>query len=292
MVKGSNPARHVRRPRGHDRCATLRCLYDFLNDPLGIFKDDPDGFGPSAEPRPVTLASSYLFEALEAIEAAGSSEALYAPAVRAAASRARESGWLLTVQRDAAELRIRYSRNAMLFAAFAAEAYVNEFIGQHFAGKDYDAVERFSTIDKYVLAPRTALGREVLPRDREPVQTLRKLFRHRDVLVHPKPGAGLPDQIRTTGYPRRIAADPVYNPSEAAAMVLAVAEAADIIVREGELGSGFDAHARVVIRGRAALERYASQATDALPPPDAPRHGTPLLTESGKAQASAGLGQP
>jgi hypothetical protein len=40
----------------------------------------------------------------------------------------------------------------MLFAAFAAEAYINEFIAEHFAGKDYEALEKLSTVDKYVLA--------------------------------------------------------------------------------------------------------------------------------------------
>jgi hypothetical protein len=124
------------------------------------------------------------------------------PEVRAAAPRARETGWVLTAQRDTAEQRIRFSRNAMLVAAFAPEAYINEFIAEHFAGKDYEAVEKLSTVDKYVLAPRTALGRDLFPRDREPAQTLRILVRQRDVLVHPKPDKGLPGTVRAEGYPR------------------------------------------------------------------------------------------
>ena len=275
------PAHRLRRRPA--TTAKLSCVYDFIDDPLGIFKDDPDWSSPAesgVEPRPRTLGSVYLFEAIDAIRDAGSTDTLYKPAVRAAAPRAREGGWVLLAQHDAAEQRIRFSRNAMLFAAFAAEAYVNEFNTQRFGGKDYEAVEKLSTVDKYVLAPRLALGRELFPRDREPLQRLRALFKHRDMLVHPKPEKGLPDSIRATGYPRVFEADPVYNPREAAAMVVAVAQAADTLVREGQLGSGFDAHAYVVIRGRAALERYASAATKGLPAPDAPPQVVPVLADA------------
>jgi hypothetical protein len=267
---------------GHVPLPTCVCVYDFIDDPLGLFKDDPDRFTPTADEaralaRPRTLGGSYLFEALDAIRDAGSSDMLYTSAVRAAAGRAREPGWVLTAQHDAAEQRIRFSRNAMLFAAFAAEAYINEFIAAHFTGKDYEAVEKLSTVDKYVLAPRTALGRDLFPRDREPAQTLRALFKQRDVLVHPKPEKGLPGTIRAAGYPRVVGADPIYNPRAAVTVVLAVAEAADTIVREGNLGNGFDAHAFVIVRGRAALERYARAATEALPAPDAAPRTVPLI---------------
>lgn len=267
-------------------------MYDFIKDPLGVFKDDPDGFGPTGDEarmlaRPRTLGGAYLFEAVNAIRDAGSTDTLYTPVVRAAAPRAREPGWVLTAQRDAAVQRIRFSRNAMLFAAFAAEAYINEFIAEHFGGKDYEAFEKLSTVDKFVLTPRAALGHDLFHRDREPAQTLRTLFKQRDVLVHPKPEKGLPGTIRAAGYPRVVAPDPTYNPHAAATMVLAVAAASKTLVRDGNLGNGFDAHASAIIRGRVALERYARTAADALPAPDAAPQTEPLI--AGESLARAGL---
>jgi hypothetical protein len=145
---------------------------------------------------------------------------------------------------------------------------------------------KLSTVDKYVLAPRTALGRDLFPRDREPAQTLRILFKQRDVLVHPKPENGLPGTVRAEGYPRGYRPDPTYNPNAAASMVLAVAAASDLIVREGHLGNGFDAHACVIIRGRAALDRYARTATEVLPAPDAAPQPELLIPDEPLVHAS------
>src|SRR3954469_20879218 len=81
---------------------------------------------------PKTLAGTYLGEAIEAIRNAGSADALFDHAIRSAAPADRERFWVAVATKAAVERRVNYSRAAMLFAAFAAEAYVNEFVAGHF----------------------------------------------------------------------------------------------------------------------------------------------------------------
>jgi hypothetical protein len=69
-------------------------------------------------------------------------------------------------------------------------------------------------------------------------------------------------------------------------MVLAVAAASDLFVREGHLGNGFDAHGCVIIRGRATLDRYARTATEALPAPDAAPQPELLIPDEPLVHAS------
>ena len=240
-----------------------------MEDPLGLFKDDPfPPAGPAPPRRPRTLAADYLTEAVDALRSACSPAALYDSLILAAAPRATEESWFLLAANQALERRVRFSRNAMLFSAFAAEAYINEFITQHSAGQDLAILDRLATVEKYVFAPRLLLGRSLFPRDQEPLQSLRALFRQRDVLVHPKPEKGVPEAVRAESRVEAYAADPMYNPSRAAGFLVAVAEAATVIVREGELGNGVDPHAQTVADGREDLLRSAAHATERLPRPD------------------------
>lgn len=222
-------------------------------------------------PRPRTLAGTYLAQAVSALRDSGSSDALYDDAFREAAAELRSKAWVLVAMSNALETRAGHSRSAILFAAFAAEAYVNEFVTKHFSGRDYETIDRLPPVEKYALAPRLALGREVFSRSQEPLQTLRELFRERDVLVHPKPEKGVTDR---PAWPHRgePPADPVYNPTNACRFIVAVADSAKTLVEEGGLGEGFDMHAHLVLTARDKLENFAAEVTERMTrPADEPR---------------------
>jgi hypothetical protein len=78
--------------------------------------------------------------------------------------------------------RVTYCRRALLFAAFAAEAYANDFFYDRWTGQDRDGLERLSTVDKYALLPALA-GAAVLDRGGEPLQRVKWLFDRRNELV-------------------------------------------------------------------------------------------------------------
>jgi hypothetical protein len=149
----------------------------------------------------------------------------------------------------------------MLFVAFAAEAYINEFIAAYFTGNDRNAIDRMPPAEKYTLAPRLALGKALFPRGVEPVQTIARLFKQRDLLVHPKPGRGLPE-------PDRWVADPVYNPAQAVIYLAHVASATKVLVRHTKAGDKVDLYAELILRGMKVFTDHASVATRQLPAPD------------------------
>ena len=145
-------------------------------------------------------------EGVEALELAGNADGIY-PAWYLDDARAAkaEDGDRLRQARDyAARERVKLSRRAILYSAFAAEAFVNEFMTMYFDGRDLETLDRLATVEKYVLVPRVALGETLFDRATEPTQTLRRLFALRSTLVHPKPGKRLP-------VPSPAAADPTFK---------------------------------------------------------------------------------
>ncbi|MGN6187368.1 MAG: hypothetical protein ACTHOE_00585 [Conexibacter sp.] len=177
----------------------------------------------------------------------------------------------MIASRDAARRRVRYSRAAILFAAFAAEAYINEFISAYAKGRDRDALDRLQPIAKYTLAPRLALARPLFRRDAEPLRTIADLFKQRDVLVHPKPGRGITE-------PSPWLADPLYNPLQATMYVVCVAAAARVLVLHIKTGDRIDMYAELIFRGAAYLSEYAETSSRQLAGPDSPP-APDLLTE-------------
>jgi hypothetical protein len=197
-----------------------------------------------------TMAGTHLGDSVRALRDSGSSDALFDPALRAAAPTDVDYEWF-SISRDEAEYeRVSYSRRALLFAAFAAEAYANDFLYERWEGQDRDALRRLPTVDKYVLLSQLA-GRSVpLTHGAEPIQTLKGLFQRRDELVHAAPrGEDL------TYHPEN------HNPSEAARCIVAVADAAARLFD--------DVHAKsvlgYVLAERQALLEYGARAADALP---------------------------
>jgi hypothetical protein len=217
----------------------------------------------SGEKRPGTLAGDYLGEALEALELAGNARGIY-------------PGWALDSLPDhlkgeqldqargaAAEERVKLSRRAILYSAFAAEAFINEFMAMYFEGRDLETLDRLPTLDKYILAPRFAVGLDLFRRGGEPTQTLQQLFRQRDALVHPKPGKALP-------LPKTTRADPVFNPHTAATFLVRTAEAADALLEHARIGDRFNLLVSGIATAGPSLVEFGSRATEKLVDPDKP----------------------
>jgi hypothetical protein len=79
-----------------------------------------------------------------------------------------------------------FARSATLYRILAAEAYANDYLESNLSNKDFTAVDRLPTLDKYLLGPRLVHGQDLFTRGKEPAQTLRTLLDLRTRLVHPK----------------------------------------------------------------------------------------------------------
>jgi len=137
--------------------------------------------------RPRGLAGAYLQQAVDALSAAGDPDRLY-PRWAREKPTAEPARAFATV--EASNQRRTHARTAVMFAALAAEAYVNEFLATMLNGGDFRAMDRLPTVEKYVVGCRLAPGEALFDRGREPVQTIASLFKLRDKLVHPKAGHG------------------------------------------------------------------------------------------------------
>lgn len=129
------------------------------------------------------LAESYLVQAVDALRSAADPRALWAPAtsmyqdsILAQAARGNDAG----------NRRLRFLRSSVLFCAFAVEGYANCYLAEHLTPADLEVLDKLSTIDKLLTAPRVAGIDPPLEHGREPVQTLQRLFKARNGLVHPR----------------------------------------------------------------------------------------------------------
>lgn len=162
------------------------------------------------------MAGTHLEDALQALRDTGSADALYDHSLRAMEPDDLEWPDVSAARDEAQGWRVTHSRRALLFAAFSAEAYVNDFLFEHWHGKDRNALEGLSTVDKYALLSRFAGRDPVLERGRDPLQRIKWLFDRRNELVHAKPK----EDKDLTWDPEN------HNPTAAAKSIIAVAEGA------------------------------------------------------------------
>lgn len=218
-----------------------------------------------ARPAPRTLASSHLLQALNALDDACSPEALYRPR-RTWPLRRDDSP---TAWRALADITQRnLCCTATLFTAFAAEAYVNDFLDIHLrpqvSAKKFAQIDRhWSTRRKYLEA--VPLAYAPLFRDNdddEMTPHLTSLFKVRSELVHGRPGRGplmaaLPDPTWRTEYP----------PTTVAQWLVAVAGAADALEVRCYGFDYFSFPGRTIWQGRQVVVDRA-QRGNGLPSPD------------------------
>jgi hypothetical protein len=229
----------------------------------------------------LSFAEEYLDQAVSALHASGSSDMLYGEGRNSLDVFERAADiW------DAPTRRLGYARTAILFAAISAEAYVNAFIMEpgRFSATDAGAIERLSTVDKFVLAPRL-VGHDVFDRGREPITSLKTLFDLRNALVHPRPeafSAGA-DFTEPHGFDR-------LNPEVAARMIAAVAHGAWLLTSPpfGEPSSTTSLYHQ----GRNKLKAYGKAArahlATATDPPKEPLYGQLLRAAARKQRRDGG----
>jgi hypothetical protein len=241
-----------------------------------------------ARPAPATLASSHLAQSLDALDDACTPEAVLSP----------RRIWPLK-QSDSAQARRtlsgitqrNYCLTATLFAAFAAEAFVNNFLEVHdlrskVSASQYKKIDWGSTYKKYVAGVALAYG--ALFRDGDEVMpAIRELFEVRHKLVHPRPGIGPP-----VAYMPDPGWRSTYPPTKVAEWLIAVAGAAELMeVR----CFGFDYNslpAALIWHGRQIVRDVAAQAEPLPSATDSPRPSLiELLAKEQRARAdeSAGL---
>jgi hypothetical protein len=128
------------------------------------------------------------------------------------------------------------------------------------------ALDALAAPDRYIVAPRLVDGTDVFLPDREPLGTIRRLFKLRNRLVHPKVGrlrvraGGL---VGTSDYEH-------FNPETAADMAIAVATAMrtiDSLLANNGVKSGWDLSFDSVLAGEQILRRAGRTWKEHLPPP-------------------------
>jgi hypothetical protein len=115
-----------------------------------------------------TMAGTHLADSVRALRDAGSADALYDLSLRAS-----DAGHLsyedLSIARGEAEgRRVGYSRHALLFAPFAAEAYANDSLYEKWGGQDREGLRWLSAVNKYALLPAALCPAGRLDRSQQP----------------------------------------------------------------------------------------------------------------------------
>ena len=174
-----------------------------------------------------TMAGTHLGDSVQALRDAGSADSLYGESIRTCSPDTITYEDFSLSQDEAQGWRVTYSRRALLFAAFAAKAYANDFLYETWGGRDRDALQKMSPVDKYAILPAFAGATTVLDRGREPLQRIKWLFDRRNELVHAAPR----DDRDLTWDPAN------HNPLAAAASSVAVAEAAAALTGEAPRAS-------------------------------------------------------
>jgi hypothetical protein len=199
-----------------------------------------------------TMAGTHLQDSVRALRDAGSPDALYNPSLRASNPNTISYEDVCLARDEAEGWRVTYCRRALLFAAFAAEAYANDFLYEKWSGQDRDALRKLSTVDKYAILSALAGETTTLDRSREPLQSIKWLFDRRNELVHAVPRGG----------DRDLTWDPAnHNPVAAANSIVAVADAAAKLTGEVPRASVVS----YVLGERQALLEYGKRAAEKLP---------------------------
>jgi hypothetical protein len=172
--------------------------------------------------------------------------------------------------RWAEQERFRQARTCALFAALAAEAYVNEFLaGSDLSKARLKKLDALSTIRKYTEGTSEAFG-ETLFRDGDEVMpSLTRLFKLRHRLVHPKPGFGATGMLDAIDPEL----DELFALPELAEYVVYVGGAAEVLVRRVYGYDTIDTPASMLWRGRKAVFDYARRRAT-LPEPAEPDERT------------------
>jgi hypothetical protein len=212
--------------------------------------------------RPRSLASDYLRQAADALDAAGDPGYLYRK--WRGAMPPRPFGFEM-MRRWARSERFERARTSALFCALAAEAYVNEFLAAYALSKTrLKKLDGFSTVRKYTEGTREAYGATLFRDGDEATPVLRRLFELRHLLVHPKPGFGQPPLLE----PHDPALEARFGLPELAEYIVIVGGCADLMTWRAYGYGTPDVPGTMLWRARDAVRQFATERR-ALPEPDA-----------------------
>ncbi len=163
----------------------------------------------------------------------------------------------------------------MLFAAFAAESYVNEFLAAVMADRRarLRTIDRWPTVKKYLEGTHEAYGAPLFFDDREGMPEIRQLFDLRNKLAHPEPGFGMSSIFEADDE-----AEDEFAPPRLAEFVVMVGGAGELLVRRAYGFDALDVVASAVWLGRDVIRSYAQRAS-ASPVPER-RSEPPLLHQA------------
>jgi hypothetical protein len=166
------------------------------------------------------------------------------------------------------EVQKRSARLALMLAAFACEAYANIYIDLALDDNHRELLDRQTTVKKLLIAPKLAGNPPLFELGREPLQTIQRLFRLRNLLVHSR-------RVRTVtqARPKFGAVGDEENLIVAAQSVTAVAQVAvslDTCLKETQPTDWVVGYAAsVVIEEERYLVDLARRAQDFMPAVDA-----------------------
>jgi hypothetical protein len=216
------------------------------------------------------LSGEYLLQALDGLHDAGDPAHLFAHWRRFPPD---DPGKVENEMHAAAlRARVRAARTAVLFAALAAESYVNEFLSVHGALEKWD---REPTHRKFLKGTHEAYGSQLFFVDREGYQPIVDLFKLRDRLVHPKPGFGVSGLL---GEPDTDF-EQLFAMPKVAEYIVAVGGSADLLMPRAYGFESVDVAGMVIWRGRSVIREYAQRHAK-LPAWDAPTE-RPLFRQAG-----------
>lgn len=212
--------------------------------------------------RPRSLASDYLRQAADALDAAGDPGHLYRK--WRGSMPLRPFGFEM-MRRWARLERFGRARTSVLFCALAADSYVNEFLAAFALSKTrLKEFDRVSTVRKYTHGTSEAYGETLFREGDETTAVLRRLFELRHLLVHPKPGFGQPALLE----PEDPALEERFALPELAEYVVIVGGCADLMAWRAYGYGTPDVPGTMLWRARDAVRKFAAERR-ALPEPDA-----------------------
>jgi hypothetical protein len=159
------------------------------------------------------------------------------------------------------QMQAHFARNSTLFSAFSAEACVNSFLSRRLSQSDFAAVDRLSTVEKYVVGVSYAEREDLFQRGSEPAQTLKLLFDTRNALAHPRP--------------RKREDLSLVTPERASRFLVATASAASLLAARAKVA---DLVAELITANADKVVAWGEQWTGHLPAFDA-SEPTDLINE-------------
>ncbi len=202
--------------------------------------------------RGVGLSGEYLLQALDGLHDAGDPAHLYAHWRRFPPPDPKKVE--ADMRAAARRARIRAARTAVLFAALAAESYVNEFLSVHGVLAEWD---REPTHRKFLKGTHKAYGSSLFFADREPYPVIVELFKLRDRLVHPKPGFGV---TAVHGQPSTDF-EQLFSMPKVAEYIVMVGGSADLLMPRAYGFESIEVAGTVIWRGRSVIREYAKRHT-------------------------------